>query len=170
MPDTSARSQLEGMQGVPSSEAFGNPTVRTARPGEWLDVGLRAAFVRLTVATEMERRDAIAVWPPLYETVTWSITIAERRGMEHEIRTAVEFVRDGVIHGTLDAVEPHGNPPVWHWRPTGFFEMPKNERHRGRSWRRKRAAYNRELAGRPVLDSLGFLVDQLLPGTLPAEH
>ena len=148
--------------GIPSAEAFGTPRIRTSRPDEWLRAGLQDAFARLASALATEDADAARVWPSLYETLVWAITNAERRGIRHDLRTAVEFVRDGVVHGTVDAIEPQGRPSDWHWRLSEHFEPPTAERNRGRAWRRKRAAYDRELAGKPVVNAIKALVDELI--------
>jgi hypothetical protein len=66
-------------------------------------------------------------------------------------------------------LSPNGDLPCGTGAKTAFFKLPKDERHRGKRWRRKRAAYDRELAGKPVLDGLGMLVGELLRRSLAVE-
>lgn len=154
--------RISGAGGIPSSEAFGTLTIRTSRPEAWLQLGLKQAFDRLTDAMAGAHGDASAVWPALFETVTWAVTNAERQGTSHDLRSAVEFVRDGVVHGTFDAIEPRGHDrAAWYWRDTQLLAPPTQERNRGPAWRRKQRAYDRELSGRRVIDALAVLVGQL---------
>lgn len=154
--------QIVGLGGIPSAEQFGTPTVRTSRPEEWLEVGLRGARERLRVALQLNSTDAVTVFPSLYEVLAWSITLADVRGITGPLRTAVEFVRDGVIHGTLDLAEPHGEPTVWHWRASHHFHPP-TDKLRLKTWLRKQEAYDDQLAGKPVAEGVDSLIKELLP-------
>jgi hypothetical protein len=158
----SDQNQVVGAGGIPSAEAFGTPTIRTSRSEAWLQLGLAEAFARLRHAMSAEHRDASRVWPALFETVAWLVANAERQGIRHDQRTAVEFVRDGVVHGTFDAIEPReGEPATWYWRATELLEPPTHERNRGKVWRQKRSAYDRELAGRRMIETLEPRVAEL---------